>query len=360
MAANSNSSFMSIGSQSKPPTLNREEFQQWKIRMISFLEEIHPRITEYLHNPPYIPVKLIPRVPATSTTLEIPEYYQPKPQTDWDEEEKEFFGLAPKCKRLLIMALPNDIFEYLDHRGTSMGLWAELLKQLEGGVKTLKNYRTVCINEYNEFMAKEGESLKDTNYRFNILIIKCRRSGVIRTNEDNNMLFLKSLGAERLHLTMSMRTTLDLESISLADLYGSFASQESLVMQIKSSIGGPLALVAEGSKGKGKEVKTEAKKKKKKALMIVKDDEDVSSKEEISVKDMMKTLVLFTKEYRRRSSGRGRGKEYSKRRGEAERRREYERRGGVDRRGDYGIREYERRDADKREWNNKEELRGEP
>ncbi|KAJ9557753.1 hypothetical protein OSB04_012367 [Centaurea solstitialis] len=82
MAANSNSSFMSIGSQSRPPTLNREEFQQWKIQMISFLEGIHPRIAEYLHNPPYILVKLIPHVHATSTTPEIPEYYQPKPQTD--------------------------------------------------------------------------------------------------------------------------------------------------------------------------------------------------------------------------------------------------------------------------------------
>ncbi|KAJ9538241.1 hypothetical protein OSB04_030974 [Centaurea solstitialis] len=68
MANNTNSSYLSIGSQSKPPTLIREEFQQWKIQMINFLEGIHPRITEFLHNPPYIPIKLIPRVPAIATT----------------------------------------------------------------------------------------------------------------------------------------------------------------------------------------------------------------------------------------------------------------------------------------------------
>ncbi|KAJ9557538.1 hypothetical protein OSB04_012152 [Centaurea solstitialis] len=78
MAANSNSSFMSIESQSKPPTLNREEFQQWKIWMIYFFEGIHPKIAEYLHNPPYIPVQLIPRVIASATTPEIPEYYPHK------------------------------------------------------------------------------------------------------------------------------------------------------------------------------------------------------------------------------------------------------------------------------------------
>ncbi|KAJ9545115.1 hypothetical protein OSB04_024822 [Centaurea solstitialis] len=47
---------------------------QWKIRMINFLEGIHPRIIEYLQNPPYIPIQLVPLVPATTTTAEILEY----------------------------------------------------------------------------------------------------------------------------------------------------------------------------------------------------------------------------------------------------------------------------------------------
>ena len=84
------------------------------------------------------------------------------------------------------MALPNDIFTSMDHCTTSKELWSELLRQLEGGVTTLKNNRTLCINEYHVFKAKEGESLKDTYSRFNVLISKCRRSGVMRSNEDNN------------------------------------------------------------------------------------------------------------------------------------------------------------------------------
>ncbi|KAJ9539015.1 hypothetical protein OSB04_031748 [Centaurea solstitialis] len=135
------------------------------------------------------------------------------------------------------------------------------------------------FNEYHEFKAKEGESLKDTYSRFNNLISKCRRSGVIWTNEDNNILFLKSLGTEWLHLTMSMRTNLDLEIMSLADLYGSLASLEPQVLQLKSSIGGPLALLEEGGKGKGEKRVTEEKKKKK-ALVIEKNDEEELSLEE--------------------------------------------------------------------------------
>ncbi|KAJ9542267.1 hypothetical protein OSB04_028773 [Centaurea solstitialis] len=296
MANLTNTNFMSIGSQSKPPTLVREKFQQWKIRMVNFLEGIHPRISEFLHNPPYIPVTLIPRVPATATTPEIPEFYQPKPLDKWDDEEKELASLAPKCKRLLIMALPSDIFMSLDHCDSSKELWSELLRQLEGGVASLKNNRTMCINEYHEFKAVEGESLRDTYSRLNILISKCKKSGVIRTNEDNDLLFLKGLGTEWLIVTMSMRTNLDLEFMSLAELYGTLASLEPQVLQLKSSIGGPLTLVAEDQKGKVEKKRTEEKRKKKKSLLTETDDDKSSLEEEMSMKEMMKTLRKWDNE----------------------------------------------------------------
>ena len=88
MANLANTSFMSTGSQSKPPTLIRKEYPQWKVRMVNFLEGIHPRICEFLYNPPYVPMNLIPRVPATGTTPEIPEHYEPRPVANWSDEDK--------------------------------------------------------------------------------------------------------------------------------------------------------------------------------------------------------------------------------------------------------------------------------
>ena len=68
-----NNNFFSTGSQSKPTTLLGDEYPQWKIRMVSFLEGVHPGLPEFLHNPPFIPTTIMPRVPATSTTPEVPE-----------------------------------------------------------------------------------------------------------------------------------------------------------------------------------------------------------------------------------------------------------------------------------------------
>ncbi|KAJ9547457.1 hypothetical protein OSB04_020000 [Centaurea solstitialis] len=178
--ANTANAFMSTGSQSKPPTLVKEEYPQWKVRMVSFLEGIHPRICEFLYNPPYLPMNLIPRVPATETTPEIPEHLEPKEVINWSEEDKVMVDLGHRCKRLLIMAIPHDIFKSVDHCYLSKDIWAELERQIEGGRKTLKNNTTVCINEHHTFKALEGESLSDTYSRFNTLISNCKRYGIVR------------------------------------------------------------------------------------------------------------------------------------------------------------------------------------
>ncbi|KAJ9546486.1 LOW QUALITY PROTEIN: hypothetical protein OSB04_019029 [Centaurea solstitialis] len=295
--------------------------------MVNFLEGIHPRISEFLHNPPYVPVTLIPRVPATATTPEIPEFYQPKPPANWDDEEKELASLAPKCKRMLIMALPNDIFISLDHCDSSKELWSELLRQLESGVASLKNNRTMCINEYHEFKAVEGESLRDTYSRLNVLISKCKKSGT-----------------EWLNVTMSMRTNLDLEFMSLAELFGTLASLEPQVLQLKSSIGGPLALVAEDQKGKVERKRTEEKRKKKKALLTETDDDKSSSEEEMSMKEMMKTLVSFTRDVRRGAFGGSKS---------------YERKWDDEKKG-YGRGSFERRDFERKNDPRNDEEKEEP
>ena len=46
--------------------------------MISFLEGVQKDLPQYLHNPPFVQTVVIPRVPATTTTEEVPEQIKPK------------------------------------------------------------------------------------------------------------------------------------------------------------------------------------------------------------------------------------------------------------------------------------------
>ncbi|KAJ9566557.1 hypothetical protein OSB04_002523 [Centaurea solstitialis] len=218
------------------------------------------------------------------------------------------------------MAVPHDIFTSVDHCYLSKDIWEELERQIEGGRKTLENNKAVCINEYHSFKALEGETLSDTYSRFNSLISNCKRYGIVRSPEDNNSIFLGSLGPEWIHLTMSMRITLDLEGWTLVDAFGSLKSQENQVMQMKRSYGGPLPLVAgEGAEIKREEKKDEKEKKKKKKVLMGEISE--SSEEEISVKELAKAVALITREFRRggdRREYRGQERRYFKEGGRRE------------------------------------------
>ncbi|KAJ9547001.1 LOW QUALITY PROTEIN: hypothetical protein OSB04_019544 [Centaurea solstitialis] len=232
------------------------------MHMVSFLEGIHPKIVEYLQNAPHVPTKLIPRVSATTTTAEILEHSNVKPIEDWSDLDREFIKVSVRCKRLLIMEIPNDIFESLDSCETSKELW--------GGIKTLNN-RAICINEYHAFKALENESLQGTYSRFNSLISKCRRFGVNCIGEGNNCVFC-SLNEEWLNLNMSRHSTLDLQVWSLSDIYGTLEKHE------------------------GKSKKEEKNKKK----MMVAESDQVSFEDQVSMKNMMNTLALMTRKYKKR------------------------------------------------------------
>ena len=147
------------------------------------------------------------------------------------------------------MVIPNDIFELLDACDTSKDLWAELQRQLERGVKQLRNNKALCINEYFAFKALESEFLKEVYYRFNLLVNKCRRFGVERSSEDNNLKFLQSLNPEWMPLSMFLQTTLDLENWTLSNLYGSLIRQESQITIMKNQVREPLTLAGKVYEG---------------------------------------------------------------------------------------------------------------
>ncbi|KAI3729600.1 hypothetical protein L6452_18261 [Arctium lappa] len=103
---------------------------------------------------------LVPRVLATADTSEILAYYEKK-TTNFTDEETNMMDYDSKAVRLLIMAIPNDIFQELDSCKTAKKIWDQKL-------------------------------------------------GVIRTKEENNVLFLKSLNEEWSQLSMSIQANQDL------------------------------------------------------------------------------------------------------------------------------------------------------
>ncbi|KAI3770591.1 hypothetical protein L6452_01730 [Arctium lappa] len=164
MANSSISAIYTAGSLTKPPTLLRDEYPQWKIRMVNFLEGMDRDLLRSVNDGPHQPMVLVPRVPATADTAEIPAYYEKK-TSNFTDEETNMMDNDSKVVRLLIMTIPNDIFQELDSCVTAKEIWDQLLNQLEGGLQTQKNRRNLCINEYHDFLVLPEETLHQTYLR---------------------------------------------------------------------------------------------------------------------------------------------------------------------------------------------------
>ncbi|KAI3771211.1 hypothetical protein L6452_02370 [Arctium lappa] len=158
MATSSISAIYTAGSLTKPPTLLRDEYPQWKIRMVNFLEGMDKDLFRSVNVGPHIPMVLVPRVPATADTAEIPTYYEKK-TTNFTDEETNMMDNDSKAVRLLIMAIPNDIFQELDSCKTAKEIWDQ--SQLSMSIQANQDLESWSLTDiYGTLVAHEKEVMK--------------------------------------------------------------------------------------------------------------------------------------------------------------------------------------------------------
>ena len=81
---------------------------------------------------PNRPHAVIDGQPAITTTPEIPASIVPKLYEHFKDAEKARYNIDEKTLALLIMTIPNDLFNRVDSKSTTKELWDELEKQFQG------------------------------------------------------------------------------------------------------------------------------------------------------------------------------------------------------------------------------------
>ncbi|KAI3757955.1 hypothetical protein L6452_05500 [Arctium lappa] len=155
-----NDLMMSLGSDTRPPVLiNENEFEQWQDRFINFIERqsngenMMKSLTE---GPMVKPRKVIPAVgntPATNVEKTLIEY---------EADELLRYQADNQAKSNLILALPNSIYNRIDcFKHNPMLMWTQLEKIMFGTAMSTQLRQTRYMNNFEEFKAKDGESLKN-------------------------------------------------------------------------------------------------------------------------------------------------------------------------------------------------------
>ncbi|KAJ9541957.1 hypothetical protein OSB04_028463 [Centaurea solstitialis] len=169
---------ISIGSETRPPVLVVGEYQQWKRRMINFLDLLDAKLMVSITEGPIRPTVTVAEVARTEVTPYLPTYEVEKPYDMFFHEQRARAAIDKRALMLLTMALPNDMFARVDSCKDARSMWLGIEQQMQGGDKALEGQKENAMNAYESFCAREGETLTNTYNRLNICVNDLRRLGL--------------------------------------------------------------------------------------------------------------------------------------------------------------------------------------
>ncbi|GJX17081.1 putative ribonuclease H-like domain-containing protein [Tanacetum coccineum] len=127
-----------------------------------------------------------------------------------------------KAKSILMMALPNEHLLTFNQYKDATTLLEAIEVRFGGNDATKKTQKTLLKQTYENFNASSSESLDSIFNMLQKLVSQLSILGKNISQEDLNLKFLRSLPAEWNTRVVVWRNKLDLESISIDDLYNNF------------------------------------------------------------------------------------------------------------------------------------------
>ena len=122
-----------IGSKTKPPIIVAGEYQQWKRRMICFLDLIDKNLMKSIREGPLRVTVMISETMETPDSPAMPVYEVLKPYDNCTSVQKEWAEVDDRALSLLNMALINEMYARVDCLTSAKMVWDEIELQLEGG-----------------------------------------------------------------------------------------------------------------------------------------------------------------------------------------------------------------------------------
>nr|GEV71409.1 hypothetical protein [Tanacetum cinerariifolium] len=173
--ANLSEDIQCVGSDTRPPMLDRTDFASWQQRINFYCrgKENGVNILKSIDEGPYQIVTV--RDTLAESTEGVPQFGPERPRvySDLSPEDKDRYNVDIRATNILLQGLPKDIYTLINHYTDAKDIWDNVKMLLEGSELT---------DDFEHFRQHKGESIHD-DYVWFVTAVKLNR-GLRDSNYD--------------------------------------------------------------------------------------------------------------------------------------------------------------------------------
>ncbi|GKA32544.1 hypothetical protein Tco_0718911 [Tanacetum coccineum] len=140
---------------------------------------------------PYIPsTVIIPAVPATNDSSEVPERTAVETLLNMSPENKEHYQSEKEAIHLLLTGIGDEIYSTVDACKTAHDMWIAIERLQQGESLNIQDVKTNLFWEFGKFTSHDGESMESYYSRFYKMMNEMIRNNLTVATMQVNVQFL--------------------------------------------------------------------------------------------------------------------------------------------------------------------------
>lgn len=198
MASTSSDDIQAAGSDTRPPMLDRNDYESWaqRIRLYCLGKDNGVNILKSIDEGPFVMGVTRDMVAATDDQPVVFGPNRPRIYDELSEEEKKRYDADIRASNIVIQGLPKDVYKLINYNTDAKAVWDNVKMLLAGSELTKEDRESQLYDEFEHFKMNPGESITDYYVRFHKLVNDMRIIKMTMPHIQLNSKFVNNMAPE--------------------------------------------------------------------------------------------------------------------------------------------------------------------
>ncbi|GJX02054.1 hypothetical protein Tco_0185967 [Tanacetum coccineum] len=213
---------IAAGLRDRPLILAMGRYAQWQSHVLRYIDT-RPNgdaLRKCILEGPYTPsTVIIPAVPATDDSPEVPERTTVETILNMSPENKEHYQSKKEAIHFLLTRIGDKIYSIVDACKIAHDMWIAIERLQQGESLNIQDVKTNLFWEFGKFTSHDGESMESYYSRFYKMMNEMIRNNLTVATMQVNVQFLQQLQLEWSRFVTIVKHNHDLDTISYHKLF---------------------------------------------------------------------------------------------------------------------------------------------